>query len=128
MHIEWLKRFLNDYENAFILISHDIPFLNSVINLIYHVENKRLTRYVGNYDEFQRVYEAKRRQLEQAYERQQAEIARLEDFVARNKANVATANMAKSRQKKLDKMERIELIQEKPKPVFNLNLPEPLER
>lgn len=118
-HIEWLKRFLNSYENAFILISHDIPFLNAVINLIYHVENKHLTRYVGNYDEFQRVYEAKKKQLEQAYERQQAEIARLEDFVARNKANVATANMAKSRQKKLDKMERIELAQEKPKPAFN---------
>jgi ATPase subunit of ABC transporter with duplicated ATPase domains len=118
-HIEWLKRFLNSYENAFILISHDIPFLNSVINLIYHVENKKLTRYVGNYEEFERIYEAKKKQLEQAYERQQAEIAKLEDFVARNKANVATANMAKSRQKKLDKIDRIELTQEKPKPSFN---------
>ena len=38
-HIEWLKRYLNEYENAFILISHDIPFLNSVINLIYHMDN-----------------------------------------------------------------------------------------
>ena len=46
-HIEWLKRYLNDYENAFILISHDIPFLNSVINLIYHMDNQALTRYVG---------------------------------------------------------------------------------
>ena len=119
VHIEWLKRYLQNYENAFILISHDIPFLNSVINLIYHVENKQLTRYVGSYDEFQRVYEAKKRQLELAYERQQAEIAKLEDFVARNKANVATTGMAKSRQKKLDKMERIELAQEKPKPTFN---------
>lgn len=118
-HIEWLKRFLNAYENAFILISHDIPFLNSVINLIYHVENKKLNRYVGNYEEFERIYEAKKKQMEQAYDRQQAEIARLEDFVARNKANVATANMAKSRQKKLDKIERIELTQEKPKPTFN---------
>ena len=51
-HIEWLKRYLNDYENAFILISHDIPFLNSVINLIYHIDNGELTRYVGNYDDF----------------------------------------------------------------------------
>ena len=41
-HIEWLKRYLQEYENAFILISHDIPFLNSVINLIYHMENQRL--------------------------------------------------------------------------------------
>ena len=43
-HIEWLKRYLRDYENAFILISHDIPFLNSVINIIYHMENCKLTR------------------------------------------------------------------------------------
>lgn len=118
-HIEWLKRYLQNYENAFILISHDIPFLNSVINLIYHMENKQLTRYVGDYNEFMRVYEANRQQLEAAYERQQKEIARLEDFVARNKARVATTGMAKSRQKQLDKMERIELPKEKVKPEFN---------
>ena len=46
-HIEWLKRYLQNYENAFILISHDIPFLNSVINIIYHVENLKLSRYVA---------------------------------------------------------------------------------
>lgn len=118
-HIEWLKRYLQAYENAFILISHDIPFLNSVVNLIYHVEDKKLTRYVGDYDEFQRIYAENKKKLEAAYEKQQKEIARLEDFVARNKANVATANMAKSRQKKLDKMEKIELSAEKPKPEFN---------
>ena len=118
-HIEWLKRFLQAYENAFILISHDIPFLNSVINLIYHVENKKLTRYVGDYYEFQRIYEANKAQLEAAYERQQAEVAQLKDFVARNKARVATSGMAKARQKKLDKMEIIELAAEKPKPEFN---------
>ena len=118
-HIEWLKRFLQNYENAFILISHDIPFLNSVINLIYHVENRQLTRYVGDYYEFQRIYEANKAQLEAAYERQQAEIAKLEDFVARNKARVATTGMARARQKKLDKMDRIELAAEKPKPEFN---------
>lgn len=118
-HIEWLKRYLQSYENAFILISHDIPFINSVVNLIYHVEERRLTRYVGNYDEFQRIYEENKKKLEAAYEKQQKEIARLEDFVARNKANVATANMAKSRQKKLDKMDVIELSKEKPKPEFN---------
>lgn len=118
-HIEWLKRYLQEYENAFILISHDIPFLNSVINLIYHVENKKLTRYVGDYDNFMRIYEANKKQLEAAYDRQQQEIARLEDFVARNKARVATTNMAKSRQKVLDKMEIIELPKDKVKPEFN---------
>ena len=117
-HIEWLKRYLNEYENAFILISHDIPFLNSVINLIYHMDNQSLTRYAGDYDRFQEVYEMKKAQLEAAYNKQQKEIAGLKDFVARNKARVATRNMAMSRQKKLDRMEVIELAAEKPKPEF----------
>jgi len=90
-----------------------------VVNLIYHVENKELNRYSGSYDEFIRVYEAKKKQMESAYGRQQQEIAKLEDFVARNKARVATSNMAKSRQKKLDKIDRIEITKEKPKPEFN---------
>lgn len=118
-HIEWLKRYLNDYENAFILISHDIPFLNSVINLIYHMDNQELNRYPGDYDKFQEVYAMKRAQLEAAYSKQQKEIADLKDFVARNKARVATRNMAMSRQKKLDKMDVIELAGEKPKPEFH---------
>ena len=118
-HIEWLKRYLQDYENAFILISHDIPFLNSVINVIYHMDNQELNRYTGDYDNFQKVYAVKKAQLEAAYNKQQQEIAELKDFVARNKARVATRNMAMSRQKKLDNMDIIELAAEKPKPEFN---------
>lgn len=118
-HIEWLKRYLLEYENAFILISHDIPFLNSVVNIIYHMENQSLDRYVGDYDKFQEVYSVKRAQLESAYKRQQQEISQLQDFVARNKARVSTRNMAMSRQKKLDKMDVIELAREKPKPEFH---------
>ncbi|MBQ3546318.1 MAG: ABC-F family ATP-binding cassette domain-containing protein [Lachnospiraceae bacterium] len=118
-HIEWLKRYLIDYENAFILISHDIPFLNSVVNIIYHMDNQELNRYVGDYNKFMEVYEMKQAQLEAAYKRQQKEIDDLKDFVARNKARVSTRNMAMSRQKKLDKMDVIELKKEKPKPEFN---------
>lgn len=118
-HIEWLKRYLQEYENAFILISHDIPFLNSVINLIYHMDNQSLERYVGDYHHFMHVYEVKKQQIESAYKKQQKEVAGLKDFVARNKARVATRNMAMSRQKKLDKMDMIELTQEKPKPEFD---------
>ncbi|MGL4736116.1 MAG: ABC-F family ATP-binding cassette domain-containing protein [Cellulosilyticaceae bacterium] len=118
-HIEWLKRYLQNYENAFILVSHDVPFINDVCNLIYHVENCELTRYVGNYDDFVRLYELKKRQHEKAYEKQQKEIEKLEDFIARNKARVATTGMAKSRMKQLDKMDIIEKAQEKPKPIFN---------
>ena len=117
-HIEWLKRYLNEYENAFILISHDIPFLNSVINIIYHMDNQQLNRYVGDYDKFEEVYAMKKAQLTAAYNKQQKEISELKDFVARNKARVATRNMAMSRQKKLDKMDVIELAAEKPKPEF----------
>ncbi len=120
-HITWLTRYLQEYENAFILISHDIPFLNSVINIIYHMDGNthKLERYVGDYDKFQEVYAMKKAQAEAAYNRQQQEIAELKDFVARNKARVATRNMAMSRQKKLDNMEIIEKVYDKPKPEFH---------
>ena len=118
-HIAWLKRYLLDYENAFILISHDIPFLNEVVNIIYHMENQELNRYVGDYEHFQEVYAMKKAQLEAAYRRQQQEISELKDFVVRNKARVSTRNMAMSRQKKLDKMDVIELAAERPKPEFH---------
>lgn len=121
-HIVWLKRYLIEYENAFVLISHDIPFLNEVINIIYHMENQKLDRYVGDYNHFQEVYAVKKAQLEAAYKRQQQEISELKDFVARNKARVSTRNMAMSRQKKLDKMNMIELAAEKPKPEFNFKV------
>lgn len=117
-HIEWLRNYLLAYEHAFILVSHDMPFLNSVVNLIYHMENQQLTRYPGDYNEFLRVYDMKKQQLASAYKKQQKEIANLKDFVARNKANAATSKMAMSRQKKLDKMDVIALDAEKPKPEF----------
>ena len=121
-HIDWLKRYLLDYENAFILISHDIPFLNCVINIIYHMDNHELNRYVGDYYKFMEVYEMKQAQQKAAYDKQQKEIADLKDFVARNKARVATRNMAMSRQKRLDNMDMIELAEKKPKPEFNFKV------
>ncbi len=120
-HINWLKNFLKNYENAFILVSHDIPFLNEVTNVIYHVEKAVLTRYTGDYYQFREMYELKKRQIEQAYKKQQKEIAHLEKFIAKNKARVATTNMAKDRQRKLDRMEVIEIAKEKPKPIFGFN-------
>lgn len=117
-HIKWLTNYLKNYENAFILVSHDIPFLNEVVNVIYHVENAALTRYTGSYEQFKAMYEMRKRQQDAAFERQQQEIGRMEDFIARNKARVATRGMANSRQKRLDKMELIEKPKEKPKPHF----------
>lgn len=117
-HIYWLKNYLKNYEESFILVSHDIPFLNEVVNVIYHVENAILNRYTGNYDQFMQMHQLKKQQNDIAYDKQQKEIERLEDFVARNKARAATATLAKSRQKKLDKMDIIEKTKEKIKPSF----------
>lgn len=118
-HINWLRNYLQDYENAFVLVSHDIPFINDTCNVIYHLENGELNRYKGNYDEFERLNEIKKRQEEQAYDKQIEERKRLEDFIARNKARVATRGMANSRQKVLDKMEVLERPREKIKPEFS---------
>ncbi len=118
-HIAWLQNFLQNYENAFILVSHDVPFMNSVVNVIYNIENAILTRYTGNYEDFKRMHELKKRQNEQAYEKQQKEIAHLQEFIAKNKARAATATMARSRQKKLEGMEIITIAKEKIKPVFS---------
>ncbi len=117
-HIAWLKQFLINYENAFILVSHDEKFMNDVVNVIYHVENGEFNRYTGNYDNYLRMAEIKKRQQIAAYEKQQKEIDDLQDFIARNKARVATRNMANSRQKKLDKMEILEKPKEKIQPKF----------
>lgn len=120
-HINWLTNFLQSYENAFILVSHDMPFLTKVTNVIYHLENTILTRYKGTYEDFLRMYDIKKQQIEQAYKKQQKKIADLEDFVARNKARAATATLARSRQKELDKMDRISIAPEKIKPTFTFH-------
>ena len=97
----------------------DILLLDEPTNYLDEEHIEWLNRYVGDYDHFQEVHEVKKAQLEAAYRRQQQEISELKDFVARNKARVSTRNMAMSRQKKLDKMDVIELAAEKPKPEFH---------
>ena len=120
-HINWLRTYLQNYENAFILVSHDVEFLNDCINVIYHIVDGNLTRYSCDYHKFVEMVELQKKQQNAAYVRQQKEIADMEDFIARNKARVATRNIASSRQKMLDKMEIIEKVEEKPKPVFIFN-------
>ena len=117
-HIEWLKRYLQNYENSFILVSHDIPFLNEVVNVIYNVDNATVNRYSGNYDSFMQLFELKKNQHLQAYEKQQKEVDKMEDFIAKNKARFSTTGRAKSRQKQLDKMEILDKPKEKIKPTF----------
>jgi len=118
-HIEWLKDYLLNYENAFILISHDNSFLNNVINVVYHLEHKTLTRYEGNYNYFIKLYEIRKEQRLIEYKEQRNEITKLEDYIRKNKARASTSKQAKSREKKLDKIERIEIKKEVIKPHFN---------
>ncbi len=107
-HITWLVNYLKSYPHSFILISHDTDFMNRVVNRIYHIEFGRLTRYIGNYEEFLKLSELKKSQYIDQYNRQQGEIKKLEDFVSKNIARASTTNRAKSRQKKLEKIDRLE--------------------
>ncbi len=116
--VNWLKNYLQNYVNAFLLVSHDISFLNDVVNVIYHMEDGTLTRYTGNYDKYMEMYEIERRNQNIAYEKQQKEIKDLQEFINKNKARVATTDLAKSRQRRLDKMEIIDKAKEQSKPTF----------
>ncbi|MGL4647249.1 MAG: ABC-F family ATP-binding cassette domain-containing protein [Mycoplasmoidaceae bacterium] len=117
-HIRWLQGYLQNYPNAFILISHDLEFLNAVTNVICHIENYQIHRYVGDYQNFIKVYELNQEKMEAAFERQQKQISKMQTFIAKNKARASTAAMAQSRQKALDKIDKIELNKKPIEPKF----------
>lgn len=124
-NIDWLKIYLKSYEKSFILISHDTEFMNEVVNVVYHLEHKKLTRYNGDYNKFLQLYELHREQLMRDYTKQQKEINKLEDYIRKNKVRAATAAQAKAREKKLMKMDRIEINKQKPKPHFDFKFSKP---
>ena len=106
--IDFLEDFVKNYRGTVIAVTHDRHFLQNCVEKILDMENCRATLYPGNYEKFIRL-KAERRETElKAYEKQQAEIAKLEDFVRRNKVRASTAKRARSRQNVLDKMERLE--------------------
>ncbi len=107
-HIDWLAKFLRSFEGAFVLVSHDAAFLTEVTNCICDIEFCAVNRYSGNFASFQRQKEHKKEQYLRDYARQQQEIAKLEDYIARNLVRASTSNMAKSRRKKLEKIERMD--------------------
>ncbi len=104
-HIEWLKNFLNSYEGTFMVISHDTEFLDGVCSLIISVENSVVKKYPGNYSNYLQQHDIARKQYQDDYERQQREIKKMEEYIAKNKARAATAGMANSRKKMLDRIE-----------------------
>lgn len=117
--IDWLRKYLDSFKGTFILISHDTAFLNSVCKIIVNIENGMIKKYWGNYDSFLLQHEQNAKQYADSYERQQREIKKMEDYIARNKARAATAGMANSRKKMLDRID----VMQKPisfeKPTFS---------
>lgn len=111
----WLEDYLKDYKGALIIVSHDRYFLDKVVTSVCEIEHGHLTRYKGNYTAFTKLKSDAVSRQQKEYEAQQREIAKLEDFIARNKVRASTANSAKSREKALERMELID------KPVLAFN-------
>ncbi len=118
-HIEWLTKYLFEFKGSFITISHDRPFLTGVANCIYDVDNYKIIRYNMTFAGFLKAKELKAEQYEKEYGAQRKKIAKLEDYVARNMARASTSNMAKSRQKALNKITRLDKPQKVAKPTIN---------
>ena len=105
--IVWLEQYLARYPGSILLVSHDREFLNACVNRIAHIQNKAITLYSGNYDDFERTLAERAVQQDQALRKQQAKIAHLEDFVRRFRAKATKAKQAQSRLKALERLERI---------------------
>lgn len=117
-HIRWLTGYLREYPYAFILISHDTEFMNQVSNVIFHLEFSKMNRYTASYEKFLELAEINKNQHINAYEKQQEFIKKQEDFIAKNKARYSTTGRAKSRQKQLERLERIDRPETALKPTF----------
>ncbi|WP_084361851.1 ABC-F family ATP-binding cassette domain-containing protein [Streptococcus pneumoniae] len=106
--ISWLENYLVNYSGALIIVSHDRYFLDKVATITLDLTKYSLDRYVGNYSRFVELKEQKLATEAKNYEKQQKEIAALEDFVNRNLVRASTTKRAQSRRKQLEKMERLD--------------------
>ena len=105
--ILWLEDWLKGYPGTLLLISHDRDFLDSVVDHVLHVEQRKLTVYKGGYSAFERTRAERLAQQQQAYEKQQAQRAHMEKYIARFKAQATKARQAQSRIKALERMEEL---------------------
>ena len=105
--LSWLEQFLQNYRGAILVVSHDRYFLDKIVNHVYELSGTKITKYTGNYSAYlEQKAKNYERQLKR-YEKQQEELAKLEEFIQRNIARAATAKLARSRRKQLQRMERI---------------------
>lgn len=107
-HIEWLSKYLVNYPKAFIVVSHNPKFLNSVCNKIAEIHNKQLFVYKGNYDDYLKQKETNDSTYQAMYLAQQKYIKKTEEYIKKNIARASTSKQAKSRQKALEKLEILE--------------------
>lgn len=107
-HVEWLSKYLVNYKHAFIVISHNVEFLNQVCNCICSLENKKIVRYKGNYDSYLKQSQMREKQYQAEYEAQQKFIKRTQEFIDKNIVRASTTKRAQSRRKMLEKIEIIE--------------------
>lgn len=104
----WLEEYLSGYKGALLVVSHDRYFLDKTAKIIYEIENKQLSVFKGNYSKYKVLKAEKNARILKEYEKQQEEIAHMQDYVDRNLVRATTAKSALSRVKKLEKIERIE--------------------
>ncbi len=103
-HIEWLSKFLVNYPNSFLVISHNADFLDSCCNIIVSIENKKMTKYKGNYTNYLQMRTMNMETYQKEYSKQQKEIKRTEEYIAKNIVRASTTKQAQSRRKQLEKM------------------------
>lgn len=122
--IEWLTKYLKSFPNAFIVVSHDIDFLNNICNVITCIENTNFTRFKGNYDDFLVKNQFLKDEYEKLYKRQQKFIKKTQEYIDKNLVRATTTKMAQSRRKVLEKLD----ILEKPKTEKPLNFKFPYSK
>jgi ATP-binding cassette subfamily F protein 3 len=109
----WLEQFLRSFQGAILLVSHDTEFLNRVVSEVLEIDQKKLWSYRGNLESYAEQKQERLKLLQAQYDSQQAKIADIENFVARFGAKATKARQAQSRLKQLEKMERIELPEDR---------------
>ena len=122
----WLENFLRDYAGTLVVISHERDLLNNVVDTILHLERGKITLYAGGYDDFERQRAERAAQIAAARAAQDAQRARLQDYIARNSARASTAKQAQSRAKMLAKMQPIAALADDPSLSFDFPSPSEL--
>ncbi len=108
--IKWIENYLQNYEGAYIIVSHDRRFLNACVNKVVEVSGNQFNVYAGNYDKYVEEKELRNEIQQNAYENQQQKIRQTERFIERFKAKATKAKQAQSRMKMLEKMDRVEAV------------------